>query len=488
MPTILPYAVGQQAVFTFSKAWVCPPDVTSVVATGFGGGGSGAGAATASDTIGQGGGGGTLMSSLSIAVVPGTAYLITIGTGGVGGAKSSAGNAGGDTTFSQSGTVLGTWSGASGGQFITSTGGGGGQPHKATGGGNLFTGISTAGSHTIAAGADAGGTSGAAGNAGFRNVVGGFNGGAGGALSTEGGGSGGGAGPEGVGGTGGAGSSGTGSPGVSGAANTGAGGGGGGAGGTAGGIGGAGGSGKLYLSYVSKYASIIQITPPISNGLVLVLDSRLGISGASSVSFWADQSGTADINKNCLQATAANQPSYNPNNSSFNGKPSIDFNGTTGYLVSGTWSSALAQPFTSLAVGVSNSSGNNAMLIDNLAAHQTSMQDSSGTYEIFAGSATLNDSSGLVMTNPFAIGATFNGASSQLWAKQKTAQAIGTNPGANNMTGTTIGGLGSAPGNTTNSWNGSIAFIAIYNRTLSAAEMSAMMDWLGTTYNITIGA
>lgn len=487
MPTILPYAVGQQAVFTFSKAWVCPPDVTSVIATGFGGGGSGAGCATTSQGVGQGGGGGALMSSISIAVVPGTPYLITIGAGGAAVAVGVTGNPGADTTFSFNGTVTGTWSGASGGQFI-SGGAGGGQPHKATGGGNLYTGNGTVASYTIAAGAYSA-ASATIGNTGWRNVVGGFDGGAGGALSTEGGGSGGGAGPEGTGAAGGAGSSGTGSNGSSAGANTGAGGGGGGAGGTTGGGGGAGGSGKLYLNYVSKYASIIQTTPPISNGLVLLLNSVLGVSfGTNGVASWIDQSGTADINKNCLQATAANQPSYNPNNSSFNGKPSIDFNGTTGYLVSGTWSSALAQPFTSLAVGVSNSSATTAILIDNLAAHQTSMEDATGTYEIFAGSATLNDSSGLVMTNPFAIGATFNGASSQLWAKQKTAQAIGTNPGANNMTGTTIGGLGSAPGNTTNSWNGSIAFIAIYNRTLSAAEMSAMMDWLGTTYNITIGA
>jgi hypothetical protein len=481
MTTILPYAVGQQAVFTFSKAWVCPPDVTSIVATGFGGGGGGSG--SASGTIGQGGGGGSLITSISIVVVPGTAYLITIGAGGTGGAVSTNGNAGGDTTFSLNGVSTGIWSGASGANFVAG-GGGGGQPCKATGGGNLYTGAGTgAGTFAMGSGGSSVAASSSAGLNGARNIVSGLNGGTGGAAAgTVSGGSGGGAGPEGIGANGSAGSATTPLTGSSAAVNTGAGGGGCGAGTSAGFTGGAGGSGKLYINYVSKYVNIIQTAPPISNGNVLLLDSRKGISiGTNGVAVWPDQSSVPDINKNCLQTTGANQPIYTMANSLFAGKPSLDFNGTTDFLVSGTWNQPLVQPFTIIAVGVLNSTTGVQVIVDNLAG-TTELDQNGGTAQIFAGSV-LADTTATVLTNPFVFGGIYNGASSQLFLNKKTGQTVGAG-GANGMTGMTIGSLA---GGGSDWWNGSIVFVAAWNRTLSAAEMSAMMDWLGTTYGLTIG-
>ena len=224
-------------------------------------------------------------------------------------------------------------------------------------------------------------------------------------------------------------------------------------------------------------------TPSSITGLVLWLRADMGVVG-NSVSAWNDQSGTGDTNKNCLQATPNAQPTWNKSNASYNGRPTIDFNGTTDYLQSGAWTSALGQPFTSFVIGHSTSA-TNAIALDNLAAHQTSMQCNSGLFEIYAGSG-LNSVSGNWAV-PGVATAIFFGILSQLWFNQQTGQS-NNQAGANNMTGTTIGGYGASPGNTTNSWTGSIAEIMIYNTSLSAANIDTLQLYAGTQYGITIGA
>lgn len=234
MLTFPPNVKGQVQSFTSSGVWLCPPDVTSVYVTGFGGGGGGAGG---SGSLGGTAGAGATLSTVAVAVVPGTTYLIIVGNGGAAGAANGPGAVGVETTFgTAAGTILATFSGASGGQIAQNSGA---CTYKGKGAVSAFAGnVAPAGGTDIAAG-------GGAVAAGFRGFLGGFNGGAGGGA---GGGGGGGAGPEGAGGAGGAASV----SGTQGAANTGAGGG---AGGTNAG-GGAGGSGKLYLTYASAFPNV----------------------------------------------------------------------------------------------------------------------------------------------------------------------------------------------------------------------------------------
>ena len=119
-------AVRTQAshqLFTSSGSWTCPTGVTKVKATVIGGGGGGAAKLSADcGNFVEGAGGGT--GGLAIGyytVVPGTAYTITVGAGGVGYNTGAAGS--GQTSSFAS--------------FCSATGGGGGNNNGLVGGGGI---------------------------------------------------------------------------------------------------------------------------------------------------------------------------------------------------------------------------------------------------------------------------------------------------------------------------------------------------------------
>jgi hypothetical protein len=309
--------------FTQNGALQVPPDVNTLDANCFGAGGGGAG----SDATGGGsGGGGSIQSRQPLTVTPGTIVSVSIGQPAAAPALGTNGGPGGDTTVQAGATVLGTWSGASGGASGV-VGASGGRSFKATGGGNAYvsTGFSGAVYTDVAAGGYAASRSN---SAGLRNCVGGFDGGAAGATTSNGGGGGGGAGPEGAGGAGGADGSGVaGTVGSSAQANTGAGGGGGGSGTPA--VGGSqGGSGKAYLSYVSKFAPVWLPMMTLTTNPVLWLRADQGITIATGVSQWADLSG---FGNHFVQATGGNQPTLLSNGGP-GGQPAVSFDGATSVM------------------------------------------------------------------------------------------------------------------------------------------------------------
>jgi hypothetical protein len=61
-------------------------------------------------------------------------------------------------------------------------------------------------------------------------------------------------------------------------------------------------------------------------GLKLRLDASLGITGSSTVSAWADQAPYGD--NDFVQATSGSQPTLTASNSSFNNKPTVNFDGS----------------------------------------------------------------------------------------------------------------------------------------------------------------
>lgn len=85
-------------VFTASGTWTAPKGVTTVWITGSGGGGGGGGTSSNAGAAGGGGGHGVTVIASRQAVVPGTAYTVTIGAGG-GGGSGANGSAGGTTSI-----------------------------------------------------------------------------------------------------------------------------------------------------------------------------------------------------------------------------------------------------------------------------------------------------------------------------------------------------------------------------------------------------
>lgn len=130
---IYPIVPSGYQEFLASAMWIAPPGVSSITVYGFGGGGgggSGAGYDNLSPHASGGNGGATgSANTITVSVIPGTTYIITIGTGGVGGAgqggnaSGNAGSSGENTTFDVLATFYGG-SGGSGGAINTYNGNG----------------------------------------------------------------------------------------------------------------------------------------------------------------------------------------------------------------------------------------------------------------------------------------------------------------------------------------------------------------------------
>lgn len=100
----------REQLFTASGTWTAPAGVTQVQLVVIGGGGGGGGYDFGGAADGWQGGFGGLAAGAAT-VVPGTAYTVTVGAGGSGGATSANGTAGGTSSF---------------GALMSATGGGGG--------------------------------------------------------------------------------------------------------------------------------------------------------------------------------------------------------------------------------------------------------------------------------------------------------------------------------------------------------------------------
>jgi hypothetical protein len=112
--------------FKTTSLWVCPPDVNSALADGYGGGGAGGGGANpagagagsiAAAYPSGGGGGGAPPEIARIPLTPLETYLITIGNGGTCASALTAGSNGADTTVAvaSTGEVIARFPGGSGG-------------------------------------------------------------------------------------------------------------------------------------------------------------------------------------------------------------------------------------------------------------------------------------------------------------------------------------------------------------------------------------
>jgi hypothetical protein len=190
----IPFAHATTDSFTTSGTWTAPAGVTSVDVEAWGGGGGGGNSSTR-----VGGGGGAYSKKLSITVVPGNSYTVTVGAGG------GVSVAGGDSWFSTSATVLAKGgaahgnggaatsgigdtkfsggNGCNGGGFGAGGAGGGGAGDSANGGNGTCPGTSSTGG---AGGVNFGGAGGNGGNS--AGTVGGTLGGGGGSASGFGGG------------------------------------------------------------------------------------------------------------------------------------------------------------------------------------------------------------------------------------------------------------------------------------------------------------
>ncbi|MDD4964971.1 MAG: hypothetical protein PHI11_13750 [Gallionella sp.] len=169
-----------------SGSWTAPAGVTSVTVEAWGGGGAGGGATTNNGTFTGGGGAGGQYASKVVSVVPGTAYVVTVGGGGTG--STVSGTSGSDSSFDTLVVAKGGAAGISyelgGGAGTGSTAGGVGTIVYAGGSGSPGGNTSIGGAGGGGAGSTGNGGSAVGNSAGLGAAIGGGNGGAG--LTTSG--------------------------------------------------------------------------------------------------------------------------------------------------------------------------------------------------------------------------------------------------------------------------------------------------------------
>lgn len=221
----------------------------------------------------------------------------------------------------------------------------------------------------------------------------------------------------------------------------------------------------LYLSSAGQRYSPSQLA-----GIQRWYRADLGVTLATGVSQWNDQIGSAHL----VQATGADQPTYNASDASYNNRPTIQSTATTQNLVAAGVTTT--QPFTLWIVGQSNSS---AQVLLSFAAGAPYIVNSSGNGAMFAGSV-LNSS--ISITSKRAILATFNGASSFIGVDNWLTGGTSGAAGASN--GTDLGAFSQTDGLFGS--RGKLAEIIVQTGTPTASEKTAMAAYFLARYGITV--
>lgn len=221
------------------------------------------------------------------------------------------------------------------------------------------------------------------------------------------------------------------------------------------------------------------------SGLAAWYSADKGITlNGSTVSGWADQSGTGDSNKNLSQGTGTKQPTYNASDPAYNNRPTLSFaHASSQFMQSGTWSSALSAPITAFIVANGDPAIGSGFLGDQSVKlfELLSINNSNDVY--LYGGAFLVSLTTLTI-NPRVIAGVMNGASSAIYVSAKTAKNTG-DTGSGGI-GQLFVGLEGAGGSSY--LQGKIAEVIIYNRALLASEIAQVLVYCGSKYSISIGA
>jgi hypothetical protein len=222
-------------------------------------------------------------------------------------------------------------------------------------------------------------------------------------------------------------------------------------------------------------------TPTSLAGLVLWLRADLAnvtLNGAD-VSAWADQSGTGDANKHCVQAAAPSQPLYNAADADFGGMPSIGpFSGGE-TLDSALWAVPAAGPW---AIGVVVKFADQLStydILDAFGANSTLIRASGVSLQTFMGTGVVGDVASATAKTLIVIEQ--NGASDKVYVNSATALATG-DAGANQITKIRIGSNGGGG----NAANGKIAEVFALSRAMVAGDWTSLAPYMLARYGITV--
>lgn len=202
-------------------------------------------------------------------------------------------------------------------------------------------------------------------------------------------------------------------------------------------------------------------------------DANLGITIATGVSQWNDQSGNA---RHLLQATGGNQPSYTTD---AKGRNTLLFNGTTHYMKATAFT--LNQPETVYLVGTQVTVTANDTVFDGNALNTMRLYETGAAAQVqmYAGTGGPASTAWTAAT-PKVVACVFNGASSSI--RVNTGAAGSGNAGASNAGGFTLG----AAGNLGTQSNIQIYEVAIYSVAHDAATQQRIIAGLAAKWGIVL--
>jgi len=229
---------------------------------------------------------------------------------------------------------------------------------------------------------------------------------------------------------------------------------------------------------------VAQAPPPFDpsqlTGLAWWLRADKGTHISTGVSQWDDQSGSGDSNRNVVQATSSQQPTLNASDAAYNNQATLSFShAAESSLQSGTWSPSISDPYTIFIVGNDTNDGNEEFMLT-VSGGFRPMQIVSNY--IIEGNLDLTSTTARNSTKQLFV-LEINNTASSIRINQATPQVTGSIGGHFALTIATIGAYISAGF----ALNGKIAEIALVDHILSAGDMTNMLTYLGTRYNITIG-
>jgi hypothetical protein len=240
--------------------------------------------------------------------------------------------------------------------------------------------------------------------------------------------------------------------------------------------------GPITTAYICNDPNALPVP---QSGLSLWLRGDFGpiVTGAK-VTQWIDLSGSTN---NAAQATSTKQPTLvNP---AINGYPAVKFNGTSQYL---SLTSGLSDLTTGAAifaiispVGTATKTlvtSANAGPADMLSVQTINTQANLNAYDGITASSVTTATGALTLSKFQLLEAVHNGAASATLSVNAAPLITGTVQNLNNTTRTQnyVG----ADNTAATFWNGQLAELLVYSRTVTASEQAAIEGYLVSKYQV----
>lgn len=221
-------------------------------------------------------------------------------------------------------------------------------------------------------------------------------------------------------------------------------------------------------------------SPKSLSGLIVMLESDVGVTYTTTVSAWADQSGNGN---NFTAPGGTQEPAYTASDVEFNNLPSMTFDGVNDILRSGALTFG---PFTIIILAKQTGTAGKYMWYRNPAPPSNPSDTLYGSI----GATMYTERSGVVSAKNLTVGwgpsgsprvyaQIFDGthASHKFYiddVEQSMTSVISNNPG----TGTTAQIMNLMGDNSATNATGKVGAFYIFNRSLSTAELTQMYTYI----------